>query len=47
VVVEAIAAAKVTLAVQVEVRRVKVATALPNIAIGEDKDRYKEVLTLN
>jgi hypothetical protein len=53
--IEAIAAAKVTLAVQVEARRVKVTTNLPDIAIGEidivqlefeDKDEHEEVLTL-
>jgi hypothetical protein len=44
--VEAIAAAKVTLAVQVEVRRVKVAAALLDVAIGKDEDRHEEVLTL-
>jgi hypothetical protein len=44
--VEAIAAAKATLAAQVEVRRVKVAAGLPNVAMGEDKDEHEEVLTL-
>jgi hypothetical protein len=45
--VEAIAAAKATLAAQVEVRRVKVAAGLPNVAIGKDKDKHEEVLTLS
>jgi hypothetical protein len=44
--VVAIAAAKVTLAAQVEVRRVKVAAALPDVAMGEDEDGHEEVLTL-
>jgi hypothetical protein len=44
--VEAIAAAKVTLVTQVEVRRVKIAAALPDVAMGEDEDGHAEVLTL-
>jgi hypothetical protein len=40
--VEAIAAAKITLATQVEVRRVKIAAALPDVAMGEDEDGHEE-----